>query len=66
MSNVYLRQTGHNAVDFNAKHLCFFKAIERAGVEKSRGVMHPEYRSSHRLSDSFFIALSNLEVSSLS
>lgn len=66
MSIVYLTQTGHNEVDFIAKHLCFFKAIERAGLGKSKGGMHPEYRASRRLSDSFFIALSNLEVSSLS
>lgn len=48
---------------YNAKHLCFFKAVMRAGKGKSRGVRHPEFRSSHRLSDSFFLALSNLEVS---
>ncbi|XP_047676462.1 solute carrier family 47 member 4 isoform X1 [Tachysurus fulvidraco] len=34
------------------------EAIERAGIGKSKGI---EFRSSHRLSDSFFIALSNLE-----
>lgn len=48
---------------FNAKHLYFFKAIERAGIGKSRDVMCPDFRSSHRLSDSFFLALSNVEVS---
>ncbi|KAK3561007.1 hypothetical protein QTP86_023198 [Hemibagrus guttatus] len=36
------------------------EAIERAGIGKSRGI---DFRSSHRLSDSFFLALSNLEAS---
>ncbi|MCJ8740113.1 hypothetical protein PDJAM_G00055080 [Pangasius djambal] len=38
------------------------EAVERAGRGKSRGIMLPEFRSSHRLSDSFFLALSNLEL----
>ncbi|XP_053363545.1 solute carrier family 47 member 4 [Clarias gariepinus] len=37
------------------------EAIERAGVGKSRGGMLSEFRSSRRLSDSFFLALSSLE-----
>ncbi|KAF7700058.1 hypothetical protein HF521_003016 [Silurus meridionalis] len=37
------------------------EAIERAGKGKSRGLSQPEFRSNHRLSGSFFIALNHLE-----
>ncbi|XP_062872663.1 solute carrier family 47 member 4 [Trichomycterus rosablanca] len=38
------------------------KAIERAGLGNNKGVRNPEFRSSHRLSDSFFLAVSNGEM----
>ncbi|XP_076832821.1 multidrug and toxin extrusion protein 1-like isoform X2 [Brachyhypopomus gauderio] len=37
------------------------EAIDRAGLGKNSSVRHPELRSSHRLSDSFYIAMSNGE-----